>query len=83
MPSPVADRPAERVLCRNCGQRFERVRRHQAARRPSRRKLDFVASDGTPAGSVPGRARIHVEPTVFDNVIHGLGSWRAPSLSPT
>ena len=41
LPSPVADRLAECVLCRNCGQPFERVRPHQAFCRPSCRKADF------------------------------------------
>jgi hypothetical protein len=49
MPNPVADRLAERVLCRNCGQPFERVRPHQAFCRPSRRKRILIVGAGVGA----------------------------------
>ena len=41
MPNPVADRLAERVLCRNCRQPFEPVRPHQVFCRPVVSKSGF------------------------------------------
>ena len=64
-PNPVSDRPAERVLCRNCGQPFERVRPHQAYCRPSCRKADFDRRH-QPGVDLFTALADHVEPAVVE-----------------
>ena len=66
MPNPVADRLTERVLCRKCGQPFERVRPHQAFCRPSCRKADFDRRRERRPDLFLASADA-IDPAVFDN----------------
>ena len=61
------NRPAERVLCRNCGQPFERVRPHQAFCRPSCRKAHFDQRRERRRPDMFSTVADAIEPAVFDN----------------